>query len=104
VRALIVSRPQFPFPREEFPAIMQAFAGWRERYRPVMETFEFFVSGAGGCGIVDAPDDATLARMMMEYPWAPYSSVEVHPLIDGDTALGMWQELIDQMAGGQGPG
>ncbi len=79
---------------------MQAFAGWRDRYRPVMETFEFFVAG-GGFGVVDVPDDAALARMMMEYPWAPYSATEVHPIIDGDTALGMWQELLGRMAEGQ---
>ncbi len=36
----------------------------------------------------------------MEYPWGPYSETEVHPIIDGDTALGMWKEMIAQMTGG----
>jgi hypothetical protein len=101
MRALIISRPKFPVAQAEFPGIMQAFAGWRERYKPMMEKFEFFVSGAGGCGIVNVPDDQTLARMLMEYPWGPYSDTEVHPILDGDTALGMWQEMIRQMTGGQ---
>jgi hypothetical protein len=100
MRALIVSRSKFPVPQADFPGIMQAFAGWRDRYRPVMEKFEFFVSGGGGCGIVNVPDDATLAQMMMEYPWGPYSENEVHLLIDGDTALGMWQEMLSQLTGG----
>ena len=53
--------------------IMDAFAAWRERYRSMMESFDFFVSGAGGCGIVNAPDEATLAQMMAEFPWAPFT-------------------------------
>lgn len=102
MRVLIITRQKFPFAQADFPPIMQAFAGWRERHKPIMESFEFFISGNGGCGIVNVPDDQTLAQMMMEYPWGPYSDTEIHPIIDGDTALGMWDEMIRQMTGGQG--
>ncbi|HKG24478.1 MAG TPA: hypothetical protein VKB09_02470 [Thermomicrobiales bacterium] len=102
MRALIISRQKFPAPQAEFPAIMQAFVAWRERYKPVMEQFEFFASGNGGCGIVDVPADQTLARIFVEYPWGPYSENEIHPILDGDTALGMWKEMIAQMTGSQG--
>jgi hypothetical protein len=102
MRALIISRPTFPVAQAEFPGIMQAVAGWRECYKPMMEKSEFFISGAGGCGIVNVPDDQTLARMLMEFPWGRYSDTEVHPILDGDTALTMWQDMLRQMAAGQG--
>lgn len=102
MRALIISRPKFLVPREEFPGLLEAFAAWRERYKSMMEKFEFFVSGTGGGGIVNVPDEQTLACMLMEYPFGPYSDTEVHPIVDGDTALGMWREMLSQMTGGQG--
>ena len=102
MRVLIMSRQKFQVPQEQFAPIMAAFAAWRERHRPIMETFDFFVAGGGGCGIVNAPDDATLARMMMEYPWGPFSDVQLHLLMDGDIALTQWLEMLQQQAGAQG--
>src|SRR5215218_6742877 len=69
VRVLVESRPKFPIPQEQFPALLEAFAGWRERHRPIMEAFWFFSDGAGGGGIVTAPDDEALAQMFLEYPF-----------------------------------
>jgi hypothetical protein len=105
MRVLILSRPKFPPPMEMMIPLMDAFAGWRERYRPVMETFDFFVSGGGGCGIVNPPDDGTLTRMMMEYPWGPFSDVELLLLSDGDAAIAQFREIfVQQMAGQQSAG
>ena len=99
MRVLLVSRPKFPPPMEMMIPLMDAFAGWRERYKPIMESFDFFISGGGGCGIVNAPDDATLATMMMEYPWGPFSDVQLDLLYDGDTALAQSQDLFRQQFG-----
>lgn len=41
-----------------------------------------------------------MAQMFMEYPWGPYSEVELIPIIDGDQALARWQEMLEQMEGG----
>jgi hypothetical protein len=99
MRALVISRQKFQAPMEVFPATMQAFAEWRERYRQNLESFYFFTAGGGGCGVVNAPDE-TVAQMFMEYPWGPYSEVELLPIVDGDAALARWQELLTHMAGG----
>lgn len=98
MRALVISRQKFPAPMEAFPATMQAFAAWRERYRQHLESFYFFTAGGGGCGVVNAPDE-TVAQMFMEYPWGPYSEVELHPVVDGDLALARWLDLLQQTAG-----
>ncbi len=39
MRILVISRPRFPIPPEQLPALFQAFAAWRERYRSVSESF-----------------------------------------------------------------
>ena len=98
MRALIISRQKFPAAPEVFPATMRAFAEWRERYRRELESFYFFTAGGGGCGVVNAPDE-TVAQMFMEYPWGPYSEVELHPVVDGDAALAGWRALLEQAAG-----
>jgi hypothetical protein len=101
MRILIISRPMFPFPPEQGPALMQAFAAWRERYRPVTETFEFFAGGGGGFGIVNVPDESALNQMMLEYPFVIFNEQEFRPIIDGDKALAQWQAAFQAMAGGR---
>jgi hypothetical protein len=101
MRVLIVSRPAHPAPPEMFMAIMEAFANWRQRYKPIMETFDFFISGGGGCGIVNSPDETTLTQMMLEFPWAPFSHVTVDLLADGDVTMERARETFARMFGGR---
>ncbi len=98
----MVSRPQFFVPPDQDPALFDAFADWRERYRDSMESFEFFAGGGGGFGIFDG-DEATLNAMMVRYPFFPYSQITVRPILDGDSALGQWREIMSEMMGA-GPG
>jgi hypothetical protein len=104
MRVLIVSRPSHPAPPEMLMPIMDAFAAWRERYKPMMESFDFFVSGGGGCGIVNAPDEVALAQMMAEFPWSPFSHVTVDLLINGDQGMTQVRETFQRMFGGQAGG
>ena len=64
-----------------------------------MESFEFFAGGGGGFGVVNVADEATLNQIMVEHPLLPFSEVEVHPLVDGDTALDQWRQTLQQMVG-----
>jgi hypothetical protein len=103
MRALVLVEPLFPIPPEMFPGLLDAFADWRERHRQSMESFEFFVGGGGGFGVVNVPDEVTLNRMMVEYPLTPYSDIKVRPVLDGDTALAQWREAMREMMGGAPP-
>ena len=37
--------------------------------------------------------------MLVEYPFAIYSELDVRPLPDGDTALALWRQGMQQLAG-----
>ena len=99
MRTVVIVRPQFPVPPDQLPTLFDGFADWRERYRDSMESFEFFAGGGGGFGVFNVPDEATLNQIMVEYPLLPFSEVEVHPLVDGDTALDQWRQTLQQMMG-----
>jgi hypothetical protein len=101
MRVLVIDRgAKFPLTPEQFVPMLDAFADWRERYRPKMESFEFFVDG-GGFGVVNVADEKELNQMMIEFPFAFTDDVEVRPVIDGDTAL---QQFRDAMAAAAPPG
>ena len=99
MRMFVMAEPQFPIPPEQFPALAEGFAAWTERYRGQMELFEFFAGGGGGFGVVNVPDEKTLTQMLLEYPFAIYSELDVRPILDGDTALALWRQGMQQLAG-----
>src|SRR5215208_3487301 len=99
MRVFVLVEPKFFVSPDMFPSLLEGFADWRERYRDRMESFEFFAGGGGGFGVVNVADEATLNQMMVEYPLLPFSEVEVHPLVDGDTALNQWRQTLQQMGG-----
>jgi hypothetical protein len=105
MRTLILSRPTpVSPPPEMMPMLLQAFKGWRAKWRPKMEIFEFFVSGAGGWGVFNTTDEKELSQIMMEYPWQPFSANELIPTVDGDEALDRLIETMNRMMEAMKPG
>jgi hypothetical protein len=58
-----------------------------------------FAGGGGGFGIFNVSDEATLNRIMVQYPLTPYSEVTIRPILDGDTALEQWREIMSEVMG-----
>ena len=83
--------------------MLEAFAAWRDANREHIESFEFFAGGGGGFGIFNGPDEAALNQIMVQYPFFPYSEITVRPILDGDTALAQWREIMSEMTR-PGPG
>ena len=98
MRVLVIVRPKFAIPPEQFPGLVQAFVAWRERYRSVFESFDFFAGSGGGCGIVNVPDEATLSQLMLEYPFGMSSDLQPHLLLDGDKGLAQLQAMAASLA------
>jgi hypothetical protein len=97
MRVLVLAEPKYFVPPEMFPTLLEGFAAWREAHREMIESFEFFAGGGGGFGIANVPDEATLNRMMVEYPFLLYNEITVRPILDGDTALAQWREIMSEM-------
>jgi hypothetical protein len=99
MRVFVLVEPKFFIPPEMFPTLLDGFAAWRDAHRESMEAFEFFAGGGGGFGILNVPDEATLNRMIVQYPFTPFSEITTRPILDGDTALGQWREIMSEMMG-----
>jgi hypothetical protein len=98
MRFMVVIHPQFPVPPEAIPALVTGFVAWWDRYRDRWEAAGFFAGGNGGGGICTVDDAAALQLMMLAWPFAPFSQITSHALVDMDTALEQWQAVAAQMA------
>jgi hypothetical protein len=103
VRFIAIARLISPLPPEQLPSIMERFAEWREQYREHLQSFEFFAGSPGGFMVINAPDEVVLNQLMAEYPFVEYVDIEVRPIIDGDTALAQWWQVMRRMVGDSGP-
>jgi hypothetical protein len=103
MRFIAIARSISPLPPEQLLSMMERFAEWREQYRGHLQSFEFFAGSPGGFMVIDVPDEIVLNRLMAEYPFVGYVDIEVRPIIDGDTALAQWWQVMRQMLGDSGP-
>jgi hypothetical protein len=99
MKVLVTARPKFPLPPDQLGPLTEGFVDWREHHRSKMEAFYFFAGKGGGCGIVNVADEAELNQVMLEWPFAFFSDVEIEPLVDGDVGLQQFQAAIRAMAG-----
>ncbi len=106
MRVVVLVEPgAVPPPPDQLPALLQAFADWRERWRDKMELFAFWAGRQGGLGVLNVADERELSQMMFEYPLNPFSSIDARPIVDGDEALQRLTRTINEMLGqAQGPG
>lgn len=98
MRTLIIVEPgPVGPPPEMLPMVLGAFKDWRDRWRPKMEMFEFFAGRGGGWGVFNTANETELAQAMAEFPFAPFSSIQVHPTMNGDEGLAMTIATTNQM-------
>ena len=103
MRVLIIVEPgPVGPPPEAMMPLLEAMKGWRDRWRSKMESFEFFPGRSGGWGVFSTADETELSQVMMEFPFAPFSVIQVHPTVDGDEALKRLTETMGQMLAAMG--
>ncbi len=93
MRVAVIYRPRTTPPPEAFAQLFQAMGEWVSRYQSRMELLGFFVGG-GGIGVIDMDDAAEFQRLTAENPFTPFSDVEIHPLVDAQTALRTLQQAF----------
>ena len=91
MRFAIIYRPKDQPSPEQMPELLQGMAAWMQTYDSQLENVSFFVGG-GGIGTVETDDAAELAKMLTANPFTLHSEVEIKPLIDPATAIGILQE------------
>lgn len=99
---ILVEPGAVPPPPEMMPKMLAGFVEWREKWRSKMEVFAFWAGRGGGMAIVNAADEVELSQMMMEWPFAPISQIEVRPICDGDDALRRLGKTMQEMAAKMG--
>lgn len=87
----IIYRPKDPPDPARMPELLQGMGEWMQRYGSRVVGVEFFVGG-GGYGTIETDDPGELTKMISEHPFSIYSEVEIKPLIDPATAMGILQE------------
>lgn len=99
MRALVIAEPgPASPPPEAMLGLLEAFAAWRNRWRSKMEAFEFFAGRGGGWGLFNV-EETELSQAMMEFPFSPFSTIQVHPTVDGDDALARLTQTMKEMMG-----
>ena len=87
----IIYRPKDPIDPARIPEMLKEMGTWMQSHGERMENVTFFVGG-GGIGTVETDDAAELTRMISENPFTTSSEVDIKPLVDPATALGILQE------------
>ncbi len=86
----IIYRPKDSPTPEQMPALLGEMGGWMQTYSNRLENVNFFVGG-GGFGTIETDDASELTKMISEHPFTIHSEVEIRPLVDPATAMGILQ-------------
>ena len=100
MRFLILTKSKHLFPPEAMPGLIAAMGGWVEKYtneKKLEQTWSFAgLQGGGGIFNVDSLEE--LDDTMMEFPFGPFSEIEIYGLADLSAALNKMGEMVQQMA------
>ena len=102
MRFLIVTKATFPFPPEAAAGLVDATVAWLDRMtkEKKMEQAWSFAGINGGGGIVNVSSAEELDAVMTEFPFGPFSEVQVFVLADIKSSLANTKRAIQQMAPG----
>jgi hypothetical protein len=94
MRFMIVIRTKFLVPSEVLLSLANGFVSWWDRYRDRWVAAGFYPGGNGGGGVCEVADEVELHTMIQEWPFTPFSEIDIYPLVDMDLALEQWQAMI----------
>ncbi len=82
MRFLIVTRSENPVPPDMALPLVEAMGPWLERHASRIEQTWGFAGTQGGGGIAKVDSLEELDEMMADFPFAPFSRIEIYPLVD----------------------
>jgi hypothetical protein len=95
MRFLVIAEPNGNIvPPELLPALLAEEQEWRQRYRDRLDAYDWFAAG-GGFGILDTDDEVVLCRAVAEHPFNPFTTTQVRPIVNADSASGQIREVVE---------
>jgi muconolactone delta-isomerase len=87
MRFLVTTLPRHPIPPEIGLGLVQAMRAFSAKYQDKMVESWAFAGLAGGGALVEVDSHDELDKMMTEFPFGPFSEVEVRALTDLTSSL-----------------
>jgi muconolactone delta-isomerase len=99
MKFLVVTKNKMPIPPEMALGLVEAMEGWIQKYTDTgkMDQVWGFAGLQGGGGILNVSSLEELDSIMTEFPFGPFSNIEVYGLADLDLGLQKMKELIKAM-------
>ncbi len=100
MRFLVVTKTNQPLPPEMAMGLTEAMEGWVRKYTASGKFEQVWgVAGAqAGGGILNVNSLEEVDAIMSEFPFGPFSDVEVYGLVDLETSLKNTKQAIQAMA------
>ena len=100
MKFLITSNPKYPLPPEVASDIMGALLAWSKKYSDngKFEIIWSYAGKTGGGGIANVDTLEELDALMTEFPMAPFSEVEVTPIVDLHPSIERAREFVEVRA------
>jgi len=102
MRFLVITKANTPIPPQAGIALFDAMLAWVDANQKSgkMEQTWSFAGIQGGGGILNVDSLEELDAIMIQMPFAPFSSVEVLGLVDVKDSLAIGKKVISQMMQG----
>lgn len=96
---LVITRQSSPPPLELLPPLMEAMEGWVAEQRAAgrVKSMWAFAGIPGGGGLVEVASHEELDEVMIGFPLAPWSNIEVLAVSDLDHNLKVNQAMLQRM-------
>ncbi len=100
MRFLVVSKAKQPPPPEMVMGLVDAMAGWVRKHTASGKFEQVWATAGvrGGGGILKVDSLEEVDAIMSEFPFGPFSDVEVSGLVDIETTLKNAKQAIQAMA------
>ena len=100
MKFLVISKPKHMVPPELTVPLIDAFEAFLNKYEATgkLESVWSYAGTQGGGGIANVDSMEEMDAMMQEYPFGPFSDVEVYALTDLKTSLQTSKQVAQMMA------
>ena len=100
MKFLVISKQKYQIPPEAAVPLIDAFMAYIDKYTASgkLETIWSYAGGQDGGGIANVGSLDELDALLAEYPFRPFSDVEIHPLVDTKGSIQRTKQRILAMA------